>query len=183
MYVCDRPNFNANTYVRENVWGLYKIVPGVKLLLPLLLSLPLLHIQFPLRLFQYQWHFYHSCNKCYPCRSSCRTTENLSGICNDNFQRYFHSRGYIHLHCVVYIHLRLRREYIIQTVTNLRKLVLNTKKEKRRRKRNKSKQEKQKQQQQQQHNIAKQKYKRAWHETSTKRQPSQIFSFGMATTT
>ena len=106
-------------YVRENVWGLYKIVPGVKLLFPPLLSLPLLHLQFPLRLFQYQSHFYYSCNKCYPCRSSYRTTENLFGICNDNFQWYFHSRGYIHLYCVVYIHLRLRREYIIETVNNL----------------------------------------------------------------
>ena len=87
--------------------------------------------------------------KCYPCRSSYCTTENLLGICNDNFHRYFHSCGYIHLHCVVYIHLRLRREYIIETVTNLRKWILNTKKETRR-KRNKRKQAKQQQQQPQQ---------------------------------
>ena len=125
---------------------LYKIVPGVKLLFQPLLSLPLLHLQFPLILFQYQSHFHHSCNKCYPCRSSYCTTETQFGICNDNFQWYFHSRGYIHLYCVVYIHLRLRREYIIETVTNARKWVLNTKKENRKRKSNKKKKEQQQQQ-------------------------------------
>ena len=68
--------------------------------------------------------------------SSYRTTETQFGICNDNFHRYFHSRGYIHLYCVVYIHLRLRREYIIETVNNLRKWMLNTKKREEKKKSN-----------------------------------------------
>ena len=83
--------------------------------------------------------FYHSCNECYPCRSSYCTTENLFGICNDNFHRYFHSCGYIHLYSIVYIHLRLRREYIIEIVTNLTKGMLNTKKKEKKKKKKQKK--------------------------------------------